>query len=547
MRLSACFTLLSAAAFGQSAAPAPKFDAADVHVSARANQPVVRGPFFSNARYELRFATMVDLVRTAYGVEPERVYGDPSWLEMDRFDVFAKVPAGSTAQSRRLMLQGLLADRFHLAVHPDNRSTPAFALIASKHPSLKESEGGGEGGACTFNVQGAPQQQPAPGTPIQLPVILYTCHNMTMEAFAAGMLNLAGAAQYFNNTAVVDRTELKGAFDFNFKFTPKVPAGISVTGDQLPLPDVLEKQLGLKLESATVPLPGIVVDSVDRQPVANPPDTAKEFPPLPTEFEVADIKPSAPDPTGGTGILPRPDVKNGRLYVPGITLKNLIQLAWDLNGDEFLIGAPKWLDQDKFDILAKTPAGVALGDMTPSRSGIPVNIDALRPMLRSMITERFQMASHTEERPVNTYILSATKPKLKKADPASRTRWQEGVQPDSNRKNANTALGRLVTCQNVSMAQFADLLPGIASGYIHTTVVDSTGLEGGWDFTFSFSPAGALQLAKPKGEDDLASDPNGAVSLFDAIAKQLGLKLDTQKRPTPVLVIDKIERKPTDN
>jgi len=91
------------------------------------------------------------------------------------------------------------------------------------------------------------------------------------------------------------------------------------------------------------------------------------------------------------------------------------------------------------------------------------------------------------------------------------------------------------------------MLPGIAPGYIHTTVVDATGLEGGWDFTFSFSPQGALQLAKPKTEDDLASDPNGAISLFDAIAKQLGLKLETQKRPTPVLVIDKIERKPTDN
>jgi len=545
MRLSVCFALLSAAAFGQSAAPAPKFDAADVHVSARTNQPVVRGPFFANGRYELRFATMVDLVRTAYGVEPERVYGGPTWLEMDRFDVFAKVPSGSTAQSRRLMLQTLLADRFHLTTHADNRSTPALALTA-KRSSLKESEGTGDG-ACTFNVQNAPQQQPTPGTPIQLPVILYTCHNMTMEAFAAGMLNLAGAAQYFNSTAVVDRTELKGAFDFNFKFTPKVPAGISVTGEQMPLPDALEKQLGLKLEAATVPMPGVVVDSVDRKPVANPPETGKDFPPLPTEFEVADIKPSAPDPTGGTGILPRPDVKNGRLYVPGITLKNLIQLAWDLNGDEFLVGAPKWLDEEKFDILAKAPAGVALGDLTPSRSGISVNIDALRPMIRSMITERFQMASHMEDRPVNTYILMAAKPKLKKADPASRTRWQDGVLPDTKSKNANTALGRLVTCQNVSMAQFAELLPGIAPGYIHTTVVDSTGLEGGWDFTFSFSPQGALQLAKPKGEDDLASDPNGAVSLFDAIAKQLGLKLETQKRPTPVLVIDKIERKPTDN
>src|SRR3569832_1380827 len=162
MRLSACFALFSAAAFAQSADPAPKFVAADVHASARTNQPVVRGPFFTIGRYELRFASMVDLVRTAYGVEPERVYGGPNWLEMDRFDVFAKASPGSTAQSRRLMLQALLADRFHLAIHADNRSTPALALIASKHPSLKEAEGSGDG-ACTFNIQNPPAQQPTPG------------------------------------------------------------------------------------------------------------------------------------------------------------------------------------------------------------------------------------------------------------------------------------------------------------------------------------------------------------------------------------------------
>ena len=55
---------------------------------------------------------------------------------------------------------------------------------------------------------------------------------------------------------------------------------------------------------------------------------------------------------------------------------------------------------------------------------------------------------------------------------------------------ANPILGRLVTCQNVTMAQFAELLPGIAPGYIHNEVLDKTGLEGGWDFTLSSSGAG---------------------------------------------------------
>jgi uncharacterized protein (TIGR03435 family) len=217
-----------------------------------------------------------------------------------------------------------------------------------------------------------------------------------------------------------------------------------------------------------------------------------------------------------------------------------------------LIGAPKWLDQDRFDVIAKAPAGVAIGELTQSRTAVPVNIEALQPMIRSLLTERFKMQVHMEDRPIAAYTLVAAKPKLKKADPAARTKWQEGANTDTKDKNANSALGRLVTCQNVSMAQFAYLLPGIAPGYLHTEVVDATGLEGGYDFTFSFSPAGLFQLNAGKSEESSdavpeAALPSGALSLFDALNKQLGLKLEMQKRPTPVLVIDHIEQKPTDN
>jgi uncharacterized protein (TIGR03435 family) len=184
-----------------------------------------------------------------------------------------------------------------------------------------------------------------------------------------------------------------------------------------------------------------------------------------------------------------------------------------------------------------------------------VNIDALRPMLRSLITERFQMKSHMENRPLNAYTLVAKNPKLKKADPASRTKWSEGTATDAKGgRGGNASLGRLVNCQNVTMAQFAAMLPNIAPGYLRTNVVDTTGLEGGYDFTFSFSPMGALNLSRGANSENNAtdnapeaSDPSGALSLFDALQKQLGLKLETQKRPTPVLVIDSIERKPTEN
>src|SRR5229473_2443924 len=92
--------LLSVGAFSQSTETAAKFEVADVHNSPRVTQPVVSGPFFSTGRYELRFATMLDLVRIAFNVDPEKVSGGPSWLEMERFDVFAKTPATANAESR---------------------------------------------------------------------------------------------------------------------------------------------------------------------------------------------------------------------------------------------------------------------------------------------------------------------------------------------------------------------------------------------------------------------------------------------------------------
>jgi uncharacterized protein (TIGR03435 family) len=544
--------LLCGAALGQTPNEGtPKFEVADIHGSPRITQPVVRGPFFSEGRYEMRFATMVDLIRTAYGVDPEKVVGGPNWLEMDRYDVFAKPPAGSTTEARRQMLQALLADRFQLVVHRDTKPIAAFALKAGKKPSLKETDGSGNGCNFTFKNAPSPGSGGPPQGPLTLPTFVYTCKNTTMAAFADGMLSIPGAGAYFNNRLVVDQTELAGAWDFELKYTPKVPAGLAVAGETISIFDAVEKQLGLKLEPGTVPMPVIAVDSVNRKPTENSPEVARSFPPVPTEFEVAEIKASVA--TSGPGERAHPEIKNGRVYLPGLTMKNLIMAAWDLNSDDMLTNAPKWLDSEHFDVIAKAPAGVAVGDLTPTRSAMPVNIDALRPMLRTLLTERFQMKVHTEDRPVAAYTLVAAKPKLKQADPNTRTKWQEGTITDSKDKNANPSLGRLVTCQNVTMAQFAELLPTIAPGYLHTQVLDSTGLEGGWDFTFSFSPAGMLQLNQGRGEEGGggavpdASVPSGALSLFDAMNKQLGLKLEMQKRPTPVLVIDHVEQKPADN
>jgi len=419
-----------------------------------------------------------------------------------------------------------------------------------KHTQLTEADGSGDNG-CKFTPPSPPPPgaQASGGLPAP-PIFLYTCRNMSMAAFAQGMRRMVMADQYLNGSSVVDQTGLKGSWDFSFKYSPRIPAAM---GNTITIIDAIDKQLGLRLEPVSVPLPVIVVDSVNQKPTDNLHGVAESLPvsQAPTEFEVADVRPSDPD-FRGMRFQIQP---GGRVNLTGVTLKFLIEQAWNVT-DDTLAGAPKWLDADRFDIIAKA----STSGPTP---GPGVDIDTVWLMLRALLNDRFKLATHSEERLVNAYNLVAVKPKLKKADPTSRTRFREGPAADGkDPRDKNPMLSRLVTCQNMTMAQFAEKLQSIAPGYIHTPVLDATGLEGSWDFTLSFSPAGMDQFirsqgagvrgggeaaSQPSGGPAEASDPSGAITLFEAIEKQLGLKLEKQKRPTSVLVIDHVEQKPTDN
>jgi uncharacterized protein (TIGR03435 family) len=110
-----------------------------------------------------------------------------------------------------------------------------------------------------------------------------------------------------------------------------------------------------------------------------------------------------------------------------------------------------------------------------------------------------------------------------------------------------------LTCQNTSMAEFAEFLRGRAPG-LNMPILDATGIEGGWDFTLTYSqlPPQAVNAPGRGGDNGLpegvpqASDPSGGYTIFEALERQLGLKLEMQKRSTPVVVIDHIEQRPVD-
>jgi uncharacterized protein (TIGR03435 family) len=519
---------LSGLAFSQSADTPPAFDLADVHVSAKSPNANMSGGFLRGGRYEIRKGTMVDLVRLAYGVDADKVLGGPSWLETDRFDVIAKAPQATPPDTVKLMLQALLADRFKLVVRKDSKAMPVFVLSLGKgKPKLKESESSGSPGC---------QGQPTPPQPGVIPLQVVACHNMTTEALAQ---NLRGMANAYITNPVVDQTGLKGTWDFGLKWTAR--ALLSQAGaDGISIFDAVDKQLGLQLEPQKVPQPVIVVESVNQRPTDNPPGVTTSLPPAPpAEFEVANIKPSMP------GVQPMGRIQNGRVDAQGLSLKTLVTLAWDINSDDLIV-FPKWMESANFDIVAKvsTAAGPA--------NAPQIDIDDLRAMLRALLVDRFQMKMHTEDRPVPGYTMTAVKPKLQKADPLNRMGCKEGPGADGkDPRIANPVLSRLLTCQNMTMARFAELLPQLANGYVRTPVLDATGLDGAYDFTISFSAVGLLQGGVGRGGDNPAaagaSDPNGALSLPDAVNKQLGLKLELQKRTMPVLILDHVEEKPTEN
>jgi uncharacterized protein (TIGR03435 family) len=501
----------------------PRFDAANVHLSPSATNPYTyaSGGVLRGERYDLRKATMLDLIKTAWNVDPDTVFGGPNWLELDRFDISAKAPLETPPETIQLMLRALLRDRFDLVIHNDTRPLPAFALTVTENkPKLTESNGS--------TVSGCEYQPP----PISSGTFrVFACRNITMDAFVQRLRQIAPD---YLAAPVVNDTGLEGTWDFDLKWSNR---------SQIPQPDAIrttifnaiDQQLGLKLAPKSAPAPVLVVDRVNEKPTPNPPDTEKLLPPRAVQFEVADLKPSRP------GELNASRVFHDRYELRARPLGGLIIDAFDIPGSplytfDLIAGMPTW-DGDRFDITAKLPSDIV------GPAGNPWT-DDLRLMLRNLLIERFGIKFHYEERSVPAYTLVSSKPKMKKADPSHRSSCKEARVIAKDPRDSNPRLDRLVTCQNVTMTQFAASLQGLAPIYVGTPVENGTRLEGTWDFSLSFSSPEFLSNAAT-GEN--APDVNGAISLQDAVSKQLGLRLEKRLRPVPVLVIDHIEEKTAEN
>jgi uncharacterized protein (TIGR03435 family) len=220
------------------------------------------------------------------------------------------------------------------------------------------------------------------------------------------------------------------------------------------------------------------------------------------KFEVASVKPSAPDAPGlFTRYLP-----GGGLRITGATLQNLISMAYDVRAFQ-ISGGAKWIDNDRFDIDARLTTSDA-----PHSTLMRQDQSNAAEALRNLLTDRFQLTLHpeTREQPVFALVVAKAGPKL-----------QEATESESFiRKTGRGSIKGQAVALRLLVLNLANELG--------RTVVDKTGLSGKYSFELKWDPS-------------IAPDPSDP-SLFAALQEQLGLRLESQKGVVKVLVIDRAEK-----
>jgi uncharacterized protein (TIGR03435 family) len=252
---------LSGPAFGQSNPQPLSFEVADIQVSKSGNQPPT-GDFKPGGRVDIKNVPFKMLVVEAYKLTDDRVTGGPGWIKSESFDIVAKAAPTSTEDDLRRMLQTLLAERFKLVIHHEEKVMPIYALLVGKKGTKLQP---------AADPNGKLQCKPGEGVKEQLHVV---CQNMTMANLVDMLPRMAPG---YIDAPVVDMTEIKGAYDIGFDWMGrgnynKAMATSGNGADAGPLAvsmfDSVEK-LGLKLESRKHPIDTIVIDSVERVPTVN--------------------------------------------------------------------------------------------------------------------------------------------------------------------------------------------------------------------------------------------------------------------------------------
>ena len=310
-------------------------------------------------------------------------------------------------------------------------------------------------------------------------------------------------------------------------------------------------------------------------------------------FEVASIKPSAPldmarlaaDMQAGKMPKMGAHIDGSRAEYTYVAMRDLIALAYSLR--PYQVTGPDWLAKERFDIVAKMPSG-------SKREDAP-------RMLQQLLEDRFKLAIHKtkEEHPVLGLVVGKNGPKLKESaeapkplDESAPLKPGEMIQesPDGPVRVTMGKLGSATVNMGVkgtmsygmnpatqsfhmdgsmmTMSGFAEMLTQFSQmgGGGGRQVVDMTNLKGNYEVAIDFALADLLQMARANGIDipagagrgpgtpgaaapsDAASDPGGGTtSSITAAVSALGLKLESRKAMIDQLLVDHVEKTPTEN
>jgi len=227
----------------------PSFEVAEIKPSDPSVQNRGKGRMLPGGRIELPAQTIRDLVGFAYSVQDDMIVGGPKWAGEERFDIVAKAPSSASPDTLRQMLQALLADRFHLTTHNQDKLTGAYVLTVSRNPpGIRKSDGGQTFCRWTSAGEGLRRRE---------------CRNMTMAEFAKELPNTGGIGIFL---PVKDQTELSGAYDFDFEVGMMAPKGPEAAASEDTGPTIFAAmlKLGLRLQERKMPMPAMVIDRVER-------------------------------------------------------------------------------------------------------------------------------------------------------------------------------------------------------------------------------------------------------------------------------------------
>jgi uncharacterized protein (TIGR03435 family) len=292
------------------------------------------------------------------------------------------------------------------------------------------------------------------------------------------------------------------------------------------------------------------------------------------EFDVASIKPAPPPTSNMIRVMMRGGPGSddpGRVDWSNVSLRQMITSAFNVK--DYQVQGPDWLNSERFDVTAK----------------IPVNTtkEQYRLMIQKLLADRFKMTVHHESKEHAVYALVVAKggPKLKESDPNDTSGFAPmalrgsdgavrmaappppppppgGVGRGADGRGATAGRGGMMMNAPGHMQAKKMGIEGLANSLaalIGRPVIDQTELKGIYDFALDYDPASADGLAMAggmpppppggggEGRGPVASEPSSSLPIFAAVQQQLGLRLEARKLPLDNVIIDHIEKVPTEN